>query len=421
MELFGLLTLILLAIVIFKLPELGLVLCVLIGPLIKGIVQPYLGPVDITAYLFVVTFSFILVRMAIERKRIPLPNSKINIAVFLFIILLLASLLWTPLPEQGLETFLRFVLLTISMMYITFIWGVNTDRIKRILFIFFGVTILYGLVLNIWLFHMGGLAYIQVRGIFPGAAAIGVALMLAAGILVTFIMREFIETRHHNLLISLLMIIALVQLIATGSRGALLAFSMGAIFLFIYYAKKKKRIIVPSLLAMLSVGISAFIFLPAELVARHFLIVDLASPSIAVRLSLWEFTISNFANWFFGGVGLFGFGAHYWPDAPTTYFQIFGHHPHNIFLDVFAHVGFFGLLVFVWLIGSLLYKGMKLSRSKERTFQLLGLASLVALVVFLVDALFSSNLIVTRPIWFFGGIVLSLERIQSQQNLEVKQ
>jgi len=415
MELFGLLTLILLAVLIFKLPELGLVLCVLIGSLIKGIIQPYFGPIDISAYLFIVTFSSILGRMAIERKKISLPINSINIGVFMFIMLLLASLLWTPLLKQGIETFLRFIFLTISMMYITFIWAINTDRIKRILFIFSGAALLYGLVLTAWLFPLGGLAHVVVRGIFPETPAIAVAAILAAGILITLITKELIVTRYRRLLVSVLSMIALVSLIATGSRGPLLALGVGSIIYFMYYVKRERRVPVLSLLPLVAVGILSFIFFPAQLLVRHFLVFDLAGPGVASRLALWGFAVENFTDWFFGGSGLFGFAAYYWPDVPIAYFQIFGHHVHNIFLDVFAHVGFFGLLVFIWLIGSLLCKGMKLTKAKERTFYLLGLASLVALIVFLVNGLFSATLIDTRDIWFFGGIILALQRVKIQE------
>jgi biotin transporter BioY len=88
-------------------------------------------------------------------------------------------------------------------------------------------------------------------------------------------------------------------------------------------------------------------------------------------------------------------------------------------LDVFAAAGFFALLVFAWLIGSFIYRGIKASRTGEQSAHLLGLATVVSLIVFLVAGFFSMALIDTRPLWFFGGVVLSLGQWWRTRNEEV--
>ena len=82
-----------------------------------------------------------------------------------------------------------------------------------------------------------------------------------------------------------------------------------------------------------------------------------------------------------------------------------------IIISEICILGFFALLAFVWLIGSLIYEGVKVSRTRYPPFHLLGLATVVALITFLVAGLFSMSIIGTRPLWFFGGVILSLQRL----------
>ena len=400
-----------LAVLIFKVPELGLVLCLVIGALFKGMIQPLLGPVDITVYLFAVTFGSIFIRSSIE-KNLPLPDLGFNIGVLLLIGLLLASLIYTPLLRQGTEMFLRLIFLSISMLYATFMWCNNITRIKRLLFIFLGILLAYGTAAFIWVFLLGNVS--GSRAPFPGTAVLGVAQFLAAGILIAFILRTFVSGKHKRLTLSLLMIMGTAELIALNSRGPLIAFVVGAVCLFFLYSPREKGRSVVLSTVIVTVLILAFILLPSQYVARYASIVNIESPSIAWRLGAWQYVLQHFSEWFFTGAGLCGFAYYYAgtidPLASATY-------PHNIFLDIFADTGFFGLIVFVWLIGYLFYKGIIISRVGESSIHLLSLAATVALIVIVVEHLFSGT-IAARGLWFFGGVMLSLERLWRKRNKE---
>ena len=398
--------LVLLAALIFRIPELGLVLCLVIGSLLKGIVQPLLGPIDVTVYLFAVTYGSIFIRCCMERK-LALPDLRINIGVLLLVALLLGSLLYTPLPRQGTETFLRFILLTVSIMYAAFMWCTNIDRVKRLLFIFIGVVLAYGTAAFIWVFLMGHGLYPGSRAPFAGTPVLGVSQLLAAAIPTAFILRGFASSKHKRLVLNLLMTIAVVELIALNSRGPVIAFLAGGVCLFLLCFPKEKRRLVFLASVALPVVVLVFILLPSQYTGRFLLMTSLESASIGERLNMSQFVLGHFSDWFLAGSGISGFGYHYYGPAEHP---IFGASPHNIFLDIFAHVGFFGLLAFVWLIVSAAHKGTRISRTRDQSFHLLGLASVVPLIVFLVAGLFSMSLITTRPLWFFVGLILSLER-----------
>jgi hypothetical protein len=259
--LFAIIILVPLAVLIFKFPELGLVLCLVVGSFFKGLVQPLLGDIDITVYLFAVTFGSILIRCSME-KRLALPDLKINIGVLLFTGLLLASLLYTPLFEQGTDVFLRFVFLTIPIMYAAFMWCTNINRIKRLLTIFIGVVFAYSTILIVWVFLVQHGVYQGGRATFAATPALGVAQLLAAGIIIAFILRGFVSGRFKRLALYLLIIAGVVELIALNSRGPLIALAAGAVCLFFLYSPREKGRVVLLALPLLAIVVFCVLFAP---------------------------------------------------------------------------------------------------------------------------------------------------------------
>lgn len=406
-----------LAVIIFKFPEFGLVLCVVCGSYIKGIIQPIIGTIDITVYLFIVTYFSIFLHRSIKEKKIFIPPLKINIWMSLFVMILLGSLLYTPLPKQGIEIFFRFIVLDVSMMYMVYIWAIDTDKIERILYIFSGISITYGLLLAIAIFFSNNNYFYNYRGAFISTAPIAVAINLAAGILITLLVKNLIKQKHIRGLLTLLAILSTVALITLNSRGPLIAFICGVFSIIFLIGKERKKYIFLFIKLVGALSI-IFIFIPKEYTSRYSLITNLESSSISARLSAWRFVVDHFSEWFFKGAGLFGY-AYYYPEN-TTY-SIFGSYPHNIFLDVFADVGFFGLLFFLGIIGFIFYKGFKMCSVEDYKFRILGLSSFIAFIVFMINAFFSTSLINTRPIWFFGGLILSLGHIWRKDNIFSKE
>ena len=409
-----LLCLVPLAALIFKIPELGLVLCLITGALAKGVIQPVLGPIDITAFLFAITYGSIFIRSCME-KRLAMPGLGINILVLLLVILLLASLLYTPLPSKGTESFLRFVFLSISMLYATFMWCNSIERIKRLLFIFVGILLVYGTILFAAFLLFRAEFLLASRAAFLQTSILGVAKHLAAAVLIAFALRPLVNIKWQKIMLTILMIIGTIELVALNSRGPLIAFIVGGVCLFLLYSMKEKKLIIALAPLGFAVVALAFILLPSHYTARYIMITNLESSSIAVRLDMWQFVAQHFSEWFFTGAGLGGFAYYY---AATTDPLASATYPHNIFLDIFADIGFFGFLVFAWLLACLFYTGVKMSRVHESSIRLLSLASMVALIVFLTGHLFSGTAIGTRDLWFAGGLILSLDRLWRNKNKE---
>jgi len=388
-----------LAVLIFIIPELGLMLCVVFSLFLKVIVQPLLGPIDITIYLFTVTYGTIFIRCSIEKK-ITAPDFRINLSVILLASFLLASLLHTPLPKQGIESFLYFVFVTISVMYATFMWCTNINRIRRLLFIFSVSSLAYGAVVFVWVFLLGHDPGYERALLFSQMAAIKIAQLLAAAILAAVVLKSLIHNKRKRLMLNLLLIVAGLELIALNSRAPLIGLLVAGAFLFLLYTRGEKRRFALVCLVLLAVFICAFALLPQQYTGRYLRMFSLETDPIVERLDMWRFVVKHFFDWFFIGAGMSGFG----------YYHSYAD-PHNIFLDIFAHAGFFALLAFAWLIGSLIYKGIKISRTRDQSFHLLSLATVVPLIVILVSGLFSTSIGESRALWFFGGLILSLNRL----------
>lgn len=401
-------TLIAVAAVIFLIPEIGLVLCMVVGALLKGMVQPYVEVVDVTLYLVAVTYFTVFVRSSADRT-LALPDARINILVGLFLSLLFVSLLWTPVEAAGLYKLARVAFLTVSMMYATVMWCTSVDRVRRVLFLFTCVALTYAAVTFIIVFFVDNQLSSDMRANIRGACAIGVGQLLAMAILAAVAVRQLVAGRATRIVIDALAVVSVVELVALNSRGPLIALLVGVGCLVLLSWVDRGRRVLGISMALLTIVAVAFAVLPSRYTGRYQLLTDLGSTSVSARVEMWSIVAAHGADWFLTGAGTSGFGVAYLGDADLG--AAMRLYPHNIFLDVFVNGGFFALLVFGCLIGLLLYRGFLLCRAAEGTVRSAGIAATVLFVAFLVASLFSGNLLDTRPLWLFAGLVVSLQLV----------
>ena len=164
---------------------------------------------------------------------------------------------------------------------------------------------------------------------------------------------------------------------------------------------------------MLVVVVASFLLLPSQYTGRYEQITNLASGSVAVRIDLWDCVRAHWASWFLTGTGIAGFMAVYLGSVDLAA-SATGLYPHNIFLDVFADAGFFALLTFTCLLGLLLRRGVGLRHPAAESHLRLSIAIIVPLVTIMVGTLFSGDLAGTRPLWFFAGLVLSMDIVRKR-------
>jgi len=408
--------------IIFMLPELGLVLCAIGVPLFKAAIQPYLGAVDLTAYLFVVTGVSIILHLIVRKQRITLPKLNFNILILSFTTMLLASILYTPLPRYGLEIFLRFVMVNLSLLYMVVMWVTDEKKARRLFSIFLWITLSYGVLIVLMLFLAPSLLP-QSRAVLAGTSIEATGLNLAVGILVatTFMVTGMIRGKSKRLLLAIFGIFSIAALIATNSRGPLIAFVIGGVSLLFLLGRTRRWRRYAVIGVILTVGLVtlAFALLPSQYTGRYALLFDLKSSSVATRLELWQLVGNHLDDWFFTGAGLFGFAYYY--TGRTADLSLFGPQPHNLFLDVFADIGIFGLMLFLILVGYLFLQAISWPHRQFTWLRSLLIANSAGFIAIVVESLFSTSLISTRLLWFFGGSILALRRIERKQDEEVWQ
>lgn len=145
--------------------------------------------------------------------------------------------------------------------------------------------------------------------------------------------------------------IFVVMMVATGSKGPVLAFIFASMIFFILHARSR-RILVIALSLVLGIVV-ALQFLALEAVGRFSALARLISGqladedsgSIGVRSMAWEESMSSFKSNYFWGVGLGNW---------ENYSSIKIIYPHNLFFEIASEMGLLGLAAFAMVIFPLL-------------------------------------------------------------------
>lgn len=137
--------------------------------------------------------------------------------------------------------------------------------------------------------------------------------------------------------------ISTLCLVLTWSRGAWLGFLFGIVIFMLIYSRKAMLLLVAGLFT-----VPAWPFvLPDSIINRFTSIGNMSDTSTAFRVNIWKGSLNMIENFFMSGVGLgidaFGkvYPAYALPaieDAP---------HAHNLYLELLAELGVFGLLAFL--------------------------------------------------------------------------
>lgn len=129
--------------------------------------------------------------------------------------------------------------------------------------------------------------------------------------------------------------------------------------------------------------------------------------SAGIRLHIWKDTLKIIKEYPIFGVGLDGLGNVYLKYRSMGVFRIEGDakadSSHNEFLDIAVTRGIFGLIIYLWLIGSFIYLCIREKTKRQEIFMLFGIAC--GLVSYFIQTLFSFG---TTPVfstlWLVMGV-----------------
>lgn len=201
-----------------------------------------------------------------------------------------------------------------------------------------------------------------------------------------------------------------IALVLTWSRGAWLGLVLAAVVMLLLFHRVFVKLAIPCLFALP--------FLPAVLpdsVANRFLSIgNMADSSTAYRVSIWEASLKIIKDFWNCGIGV---GSDVFMQVYPSYAlsgAAFALHSHNLFLQLFIELGIFGLIAFLLLMGTY-YRAVFTSifQMKDIDARLLLLACGIGILAFLVQGLADNvwfNFRIFCFFWLYMGLGISILR-----------
>jgi O-antigen ligase len=289
--------------------------------------------------------------------RFHIPKDLRNLT-FLFIgltLVLVASGFYTVSPEYGWTKIGRFIVFLLPMCLTPFILFKDSEDSRKLMRIFVIVIISVAGILMIRLIYIsltGGLLGYLVRVTITGANPISIARYMAMGGALSFaaLLRQ---SMNMKIIQVLALIIILLGIISTGSRGPLFSLFFGALTFAIIFEQRNFKKVFLFLLGSMLVVVALIYLLPENLTYRFSQITSgeyvltqtgvRRYSTIASRYNFWILGLSAWAssvkNVFFG-LGAGGYSSLFiWRD--------FRWYPHNIFVEILAELGIVGFSLLV--------------------------------------------------------------------------
>lgn len=408
-------------------PSLSLLLLAIAG-LVKGFINS-LNPIfELIDYTLIITFLLWCGLLFFYlRGKLLLPrwsNGIINCYI-LFCIILFLSGFYTPSPNYGWLKIIRFIVFSTTMFITPFLIINNSKDSRKLLVYFNGVilSIAIGMFAYIVYLLMTGNIFtylVRVTVLSSNPITIGAYMAMGVGIIINTM--NWIRFKYSIFLIPIL-IILLLALLSTGSRGPTLGLFLGLIIYTIFFERnriRKNRLITFGSVAIM-ISVLIIIILPDFLTTRFS---DISSgdfvvhqgsiqrvSTIALRLGFWKTSIiewSSSLKTLIIGIGSGGFSSLY-------ILRDFRHFPHNFFIETLLETGIIGFTVLIFLFYSIwtyIYSRV------EYTFH--TSIWITATLVRFFTAQFSGDLVDNRGLFMLMAISVASFMADNKESLKYK-
>lgn len=354
-------SLIVLAVLIYHQPRIGLLLTLFYAPFFLFPVELYLFSFPMSELVLLITVAVSAVRGVVfwgqawhSGKRLQLRQlihlRSMDAALVSWLILAAVSLLWADIPSRAV-TELRTMFIEPMLFYMLLrIFG--RDRLTLLHVV--DTLLIAGLVVSViglGQFAMGSAIITAEDGAGRLASVYGspnnVALFL--GRCLPFALAYLIipTGQWRRIAAGLILGVMLITILLTQSAGALLLGVPLSVAIVLYLTLRRRGLLVIGGLAALSA-----VALPIALRSARFQrLLDFSQGTNFFRLRVWESALNMLGDHPITGIGLDQFlyayrGRYLLPDAwqePDL------SHPHNFLLDIWLRLSVFGLLVFAWI------------------------------------------------------------------------
>ena len=191
----------------------------------------------------------------------------------------------------------------------------------------------------------------------------------------------------------------LLGVLATGSRGSLLAYATVLVVTFPIWRPRRitiSRVVMAAAATLLLVGSLAWFFDRHPYVVTRIQRTGALDKNVQERLSLWSAARDAFYEHPVAGIG-YGQFRHY---ANFTH-HIVAKVTHETYLSYAAEAGLFGLLIWLWLIGDVIVASLRWRLAVGNGLSTMALAFVLASCV----QAFFNNVDQFRSLWIVIGIV----------------
>lgn len=227
--------------------------------------------------------------------------------------------------------------------------------------------------------------------------------ILPVAITLVFVYRKWM----NKIIMALIVGVMFICFLMTFSRGAWLGFAFAAMLFVILKMAKY----IPLFIAG---GIGAIPLLPQVVIQRISTIGNVQDTSNAYRTYIWEGTINMIKDFWLTGVG---YG--YWAFKNTFLeYGIKGSkawHSHNMYLEIMAEMGIFGMLTFVWVVLSIFVITIKFAKkTKDRYFSYVSIGLLCGFLSIMVHGIAEHILYMPKSVilfWMFAAFITAARNL----------
>lgn len=372
-------------------------------------------PTTILEVSILLLFLVFLIKNIKSIKKISITHYPLLITLFLFLTAATISIFVSPDLRVAAGVWKAYFIEPFLFL-IVFVSVIKKDDIKNI-FKYLSVSVfllsifaLYQKFTGAFIFNefWAAEATRRVTSIFPYPNALALFLapiiILLIGFLVQQIKNKKLFIIHYLLFITI--ILGLIAIYFTKSKGALLAILAGIIFYAIFY-KGYRKIFTGILICVLvflcfSVLVNGFPDLRGTSTVE-------GGDSITTRIAMWQEAWQMLKTKPLLGAGLAGYQTAVAPFHEKDYIEIFLY-PHNIIFNFWSEVGLLGLLAFIGIIVYFYKRGFVAQAFRPDGLQTIIMAGMTALLVHgLVDVPYFKNDL-SVLFWIIIGMMVVLNK-----------
>jgi len=403
-----------------------LIIFISIG-LIKGWVigaVPMFQAVDLTLLVSVLVLIVILWELSDPEVRARFfVHQYYFTAFFLWVVWLLCTSLYAPKMDWALEKGLRFALFGLTLFVAPLVMFKSKREGMTFLKTLVAIGFIGALVLvtsMLYLAATGSFVELTTRLVLFSSNPIQTARFMAVCAVLTGIMMTFNEKRKF--IYGLVMLVFVVAILSTGSRGPVLSLFATLVTLGIIVGGNLRKQVGILVLVGVLVVLTALFIIPENLSARFNVFAGgelvvtrkglVVFSTIASRWSLWgnaiELWIRDIPHFLFGS-GAGGYAALFpWRDF---------RYPHNLFLEVISEFGIIGLVLF---LSHAIIAVKDVVRHFRKNYSQPEVLWLGATLTVFFSAMFSGDINDNRLIWFFLSGLLAAVHLGNSESKFVK-